>query len=346
MSDTPAVSVTDLKKTYRSGLFRRRRVEALQGVSFDVLPGEIFGLLGPNGAGKTTLIKVLLGLVKRSDGKASVLDLPAGDRRGRMRIGYLPENHRIPRHLTGNTALEYYGQLSHMPLSEIRSKRGELLDSLGLGKWGSATVASYSKGMLQRLGLAQAMLHDPDLLILDEPTDGVDPVGRAGIRDTLFWLKDRGKTIFLNSHLLQELELVCDRVAILQKGLLRHVGPIQELTEAASSGVTFKLAADSAAVQTALDSLNHADIDCRRADGEHPTVIVESVEQSVVDQAVDIFRKAEVSISTISHQTPTLEEAFLQLVDRDSDETDDVRRSQPEGVVPTESEEATEGGNS
>lgn len=346
MSDIPAVSVTDLKKTYRSGLLRRRKVEALQGVSFDVLPGEIFGLLGPNGAGKTTLIKVLLGLVKRSDGQASVLDLPAGDRRGRMRIGYLPENHRIPRHLTGNTALEYYGQLSHMPLSEIRSKRGELLDSVGLGKWGTATVASYSKGMLQRLGLAQAMLHDPELLILDEPTDGVDPVGRAGIRDTLFWLKDRGKTIFLNSHLLQELELVCDRVAILQKGLLRHVGPIQELTEAASSGVTFKLAGDNAAVQTALDSLNHADINCRRADGEHPTVIVESVEQSILDQAVDIFRKAKVSISAINHQTLTLEEAFLELVDRDSDETDDVRRSPSEGVVPTESEETSEGGNS
>jgi ABC-2 type transport system ATP-binding protein len=346
VSDTPAVSVTDLKKTYRSGLFRRRKVEALQGVSFDVHQGEIFGLLGPNGAGKTTLIKVLLGLVKRSDGQANVLDLPAGDRRGRMRIGYLPENHRIPRHLTGNTALEYYGQLSHMPLSEIRSKRGELLDSVGLGKWGTATVASYSKGMLQRLGLAQAMLHDPELLILDEPTDGVDPVGRAGIRDTLFWLKDRGKTIFLNSHLLQELELVCDRVAILQKGLLRHVGPIQELTEAASSGVTFKLAADNVAVQTALDSLNDANIDCRCIDGEPLTVIVESVEQSVIDQAVDIFRKTEVSISTISHQTLTLEEAFLQLVDRDSDETDDVRRSERVQSSPTEHTDAAKGGNS
>ncbi len=347
MSKTPAVSVIDLKKTYRSGLFRRRKVEALQGVSFDVQPGEIFGLLGPNGAGKTTLIKVLLGLVKRSGGQANVLDLPAGDRRGRMRIGYLPENHRIPRHLTGNTALEYYGQLSNMPLSEIRSKRGELLDAVGLGKWGTATVASYSKGMLQRLGLAQAMLHDPELLILDEPTDGVDPVGRAGIRDTLFWLKDRGKTVFLNSHLLQELELVCDRVAILQKGLLRHVGPIQELTQAASPGVTFGLTCDQANLQAALRVLDTAEISWRPIENQlRPTVIVESSDQPTIDQTVDIFRNANVSISAISSKQLTLEEAFLQLVDCDSHEIDAVRRAQPEGVVQTKSEETTAGGNS
>ncbi|MFT5327428.1 MAG: ABC-2 type transport system ATP-binding protein [Planctomycetaceae bacterium] len=347
MSDTPAVSVTELKKTYRSGLFRRRKVEALQGVSFDVEPGEIFGLLGPNGAGKTTLIKVLLGLVKRSDGRAKVLDLPAGDRRGRMRIGYLPENHRIPRHLTGNTALEYYGQLSHMPLGEIRRKRGELLASVGLGKWGTTTVASYSKGMLQRLGLAQAMLHDPELLILDEPTDGVDPVGRAGIRDTLFWLKDRGKTVFLNSHLLQELELVCDRVAILQKGLLRHVGPIHELTQATSSGVTFRLAADQQGIQPALDLLEAAGVTHRRTDeGALSYVIIDSVEQSSIDQTVDTFRQAGVSISAIIRKQLTLEEAFLQLVNRDSDETDDVRRSQPQDGSPTEHTDAAEGGNS
>jgi len=347
VSKTPVVSVIDLKKTYRSGLFRCRKVEALQGVSFDVQPGEIFGLLGPNGAGKTTLIKVLLGLVKRSGGKANVLDLPAGDRRGRMRIGYLPENHRIPRYLTGNTALEYYGQLSHMPLSEIRSKRGELLDSVGLGKWGTATVASYSKGMLQRLGLAQAMLHDPELLILDEPTDGVDPAGRAGIRDTLFSLKDRGKTIFLNSHLLQELELVCDRVAILQKGLLRHVGPIQELTQVASSGVTFRLTCDQANLQDALRVLDNAEISWRPIENQwRPTVIVESSDQPTIDQAVDIFRNANVSISAISCKQLTLEEAFLQLVDCDSQEIDDVRSAQPEGVVQTKSEETTAGGNS
>ena len=347
MPDTPAVSVKDLKKTYRSGVFRRRKVEALQGVSFDVEPGEIFGLLGPNGAGKTTLIKVLLGLVKRSDGRAKVLDLPAGDRRGRMRIGYLPENHRIPRHLTGNTALEYYGQLSHMPLSEIRRKRGELLASVGLGKWGTATVASYSKGMLQRLGLAQAMLHDPELLILDEPTDGVDPVGRAGIRDTLFWLKDSGKTIFLNSHLLQELELVCDRVAILQKGLLRHVGPIDELTQATSSGVTFRLAAEQQKIQSPLDDLEAAGVTCRHSvEDALSYVIIDSIEQPDIDRTVDTFRQAGISISAIIRKQLTLEEAFLQLVERESDETYDVGQSQFEDASPTEHTDTAEGGNS
>lgn len=347
MPDTPAVSVTDLKKTYRNGVFRRRKVEALQGVSFDVEPGEIFGLLGPNGAGKTTLIKVLLGLVKRSDGQAKVLDLPAGDRRGRMRIGYLPENHRIPRHLTGNTALEYYGQLSHMSLSEIRIKRGELLDSVGLSKWGTTPVASYSKGMLQRLGLAQAMLHDPELLILDEPTDGVDPVGRAGIRETLFWLKDRGKTVFLNSHLLQELELVCDRVAILQKGLLRHVGPIQELTQAATFGVTFRLVSEQEELQAALSLLDRAGISWRQvAEQGLKTVVIEASDQPTIDQVIDNFRQEKISISAIIRKQLTLEEAFLQLVDRDSDEIDDVRRSKIEGTVQTEFDDATEGGNS
>lgn len=324
-----AVSVCDLKKTYRNGLFRQRKVEALRGVSFDVERGEIFGLLGPNGAGKTTLIKVLLGLVKRFDGQVRVLELPAGSRNGRLRIGYLPENHRIPRHLTGNTALEYYGQLSHLSLREIRSKRGELLSSVGLSKWGNTSVASYSKGMQQRLGLAQAMLHDPELLILDEPTDGVDPVGRADIRDTLFELKRRGKTIFLNSHLLQELELVCDRVAILQKGLMRHVGPIQELTQVASSGVTFRLSATSTQIQTALQSFDPHHIRWRHdSDSDFSTVTMESTDQSLVDSLVDRFRLSGVSIVSMARERLTLEEAFLQLVDRDSDETDGIHRDQ------------------
>lgn len=322
--DSPAVSVSDLKKTYSIGLLRRRKVKALQGVTFDVQPGEIFGLLGPNGAGKTTLIKVLLGLVKRTGGQAKVLDLPAGNRQGRMRIGYLPENHRIPRHLTGNTALEYYGQLSHMPLREIRAKRAELLDSVGLAKWGNATVASYSKGMLQRLGLAQAMLHDPELLILDEPTDGVDPVGRARIRETLFRLKERGTTVFLNSHLLQELELVCDHVAILQAGLLRHVGPIEDLTHATSPGVTFQVVGGETELHAALATLDKAGITYQRKDGggQPGTLIVDSTEQSTIDQVIDSFRQADVSIASISHKRLTLEQAFLQLVDRGSEKSD------------------------
>ncbi|MFP6769847.1 MAG: ABC transporter ATP-binding protein, partial [Planctomycetaceae bacterium] len=212
------IRVNDLGKVYRDGWLRRRRIEALRDVSLEVGRGEIFGLLGPNGAGKTTLIKVLLGIVRKTAGEATLLGHPAGQRAGRKQVGYLPEGHRIPRHLTGNSALEFYGSLSGLAVSETRQRRQQLLETVGLSDWGRTSVTKYSKGMLQRLGLAQAMLHEPNLLILDEPTDGVDPVGRSEIRDVLNLLKSQGKTIFLNSHLLQEVELVCDRVAVLHKG--------------------------------------------------------------------------------------------------------------------------------
>lgn len=324
---TPVVSVSDLRKTYRSGLIRRKKVQALQGVSFDVQPGEIFGLLGPNGAGKTTLIKILLGIVKRSDGKASVLGLPAGDRKGRMRIGYLPENHRIPRHLTGFTALDYYGQLSHMPRREIRQKQDELLEMVGLEKWGSTPVKSYSKGMLQRLGLAQAMLHDPEVLILDEPTDGVDPVGRADIRKTLFKLKEQGRTVFLNSHLLQEIELVADRVAVLNHGRVRHVGLIQDLTESSVGELTFELVADETETLSLLSNLGPKVVEKTETT---TAVAVAPHSQEEIDQAVDRIREAGISIASMSRDRQTLEQAFLKLIAAedpvaDSDETQNDR---------------------
>ncbi len=230
-SDDSAIDIQALRKVYREGLFGRS-VSALRGVSFHVNRGEIFGLLGPNGAGKTTLIKVLLGIVRKSAGEARLLGRPAGDRLGRRQVGYLPESHRIPAHHTGNTALEYYGALSGLSSSQIRRRRPELLRTVGLAEWGRAPVKSFSKGMLQRLGLAQALMHDPEMLILDEPTDGVDPVGRKEMRTLLQRLKAEGKTIFINSHLLQEIELVCDRVVILVRGEVQRAGAIQELTAA------------------------------------------------------------------------------------------------------------------
>jgi ABC-2 type transport system ATP-binding protein len=154
MNPSAAISVSDLCKTYRDGLLGRKKIEALQGVSLDVERGEIFGLLGPNGAGKTTLIKILLGIVRKTSGQATLLGRPAGDRQSRRKVGYLPESHRIPHHLTGNTALEYYGQLSGLSLAEIKRKRPPLLDLVGLDKWGKTSVKKYSKGMQQRLGLA------------------------------------------------------------------------------------------------------------------------------------------------------------------------------------------------
>lgn len=315
MTDTPVVRVDTLRKTYRSGLLRRRSVEALKGVSLDVHPGEIFGLLGPNGAGKTTLIKILLGIVRRSGGKAELLGHSAGDRRSRMRIGYLPESHRIPRHLTGNQALEYYGQLSHLSKSAIRAKRDEVLKTVGLSDWGKSSVTGYSKGMLQRLGLAQAMLHDPDLLILDEPTDGVDPVGRADIREVLFQLRDAGKTVFLNSHLLQEIELVCDRVAILTLGKVRHVGGVKELTEDSSDGVVMRLRGDVESLRTQIAELP-VEVPLSPLDGTvgGTEARLASTDQRHIDQMVDLCRLSDISIESITHPRRTLEEVFLKLV--------------------------------
>jgi ABC-type multidrug transport system ATPase subunit len=222
------IEVDGLRKTYREGWIRRRSLEVLKGLSFTVGPGEIFGLLGPNGAGKTTFIKILLGIVRASGGTASLLGHSAGSRRGRRHVGYLPENLRIARHHTGHSALDYYGWLSGLPLRVVRSRASELLPLVGLAQRAGDPVSKYSKGMLQRLGLAQALLHDPQLVILDEPTDGLDPVGRSHVRNVLQQLKQRGKTVFVNSHILQEVELICDRVAILDKGLLRYVGPVHE----------------------------------------------------------------------------------------------------------------------
>jgi len=312
MNQAPAVDVRSLGKRYRDGLFGGRRIDALQGVSLSVERGEIFGLLGPNGAGKTTLIKVLLGIVRASRGDASLLGFPAGSRLGRKQVGYLPENHRFPRHHTGNSALAFFGSLSGMSGSEIRNRRGDLLEAVGLAKWGRTPIRKYSKGMLQRLGLAQAMLHDPQLLILDEPTDGVDPVGRSEMRTILVDLKAQGKTIFINSHLLQEVELVCDRVAILDRGSLLHLGPIAELTRQSDGDVRLVLAGGEAAIHAALADLSPAQI--RPLGLDQFEVLLRGTDQAAIDRAIDRLRAASISLVSMTRRSQTLEEAFLGIL--------------------------------
>ncbi|MBM83635.1 MAG: ABC transporter ATP-binding protein [Planctomycetaceae bacterium] len=318
VTDQPVVQVDNLQKVYRDGFIRRKRIEALRGVSFQIGNGEIFGLLGPNGAGKTTLIKILLGIVKKSGGEAQMLGQPVGDRGGRKKVGYLPEHHRIPRHLNGNTTLEYYGQLSGLSMSEVKKRRPALLDMVGLGDWGKTSVKKYSKGMQQRLGLAQAMLHDPDLLILDEPTDGVDPVGRTEIRSVLNRLKGEGKTIFLNSHLLQELELVCDRVAILNHGRLMHVGSVEEMTQLSNTLVEVTLVGEMSAAKPCLCEFENTR--WSTLDDGRLRVSLPISEQSDVDKVIDSLRAAGLSIFEVSRNRLTLEQAFLQLVKTPKDE--------------------------
>lgn len=218
------VAVDQLVKRYGA-------IEALRGLSLEVERGQIFGLLGQNGAGKTTLIKILLGITRASSGIANLLGEPAGSPSVRQRVGYLPEDHRFPEYHTGVSLLNFYGTLLGMSALERKKAIPPNLELVGLTRRQHYKIRSYSKGMKQRLGIAQALMHDPEIIFLDEPTDGVDPVGRREIRELLTSLKQQGKTIFINSHLLGEVELICDRVAILQRGQMIRQGTTQELTQ-------------------------------------------------------------------------------------------------------------------
>jgi ABC-2 type transport system ATP-binding protein len=316
----PVIEVENLRKTYGGGLFRSGQVHALRSVSLRVDRGTVFGLLGPNGAGKTTLIKVLLGIVRKTSGRAELLGHEAGDSRGRVKVGYLPEHHRIPRHLTADTALEYYGSLSGMSMRDIRKRRPEMLKVVGLENWGGSLVREFSKGMQQRLGLAQAMLHDPDLLMLDEPTDGVDPEGRSEMRATLRQLKDAGKTVFINSHLLQEIELVCDRVAILVKGEVRREGLVQEITQKKDAGLELTALGSEQAIRQALRPWRI--LNWKATAPTQFEAIISASEQADIDRCVDALRSAGISLAGMVRHRDTLEEAFLDIVrQRDTNST-------------------------
>ncbi len=314
MPADPVIEVRDLRKTYRSGLFFRRSLEALKGVTFRVEAGEVFGLLGPNGAGKTTFINVLLGIVRKNGGTASLLGHPAGYRQSRTRIGYLPENLRIPRHLNALAALDYYGGLSGLSREQVKTKQGKLLELVGLSDRARDPVKKYSKGMVQRLGLAQALLHDPDLLFLDEPTDGLDPVGRSQVRTMLHELRDAGKTVFLNSHLLQEVEMVCDRVAILDKGLLKRIGSVAEIASAQPEGLDLEIEL-SGPKKAILQALGDRPISRGETlDEDHFRCVVRLTDQADADRCVDDLRRQQISIISMSRRRITLEEAFLDIL--------------------------------
>jgi ABC-2 type transport system ATP-binding protein len=219
----PVIATDDLVKQYG-------RIEALKGVTLRVERGEIFGLLGQNGAGKTTLVKILLGITRRTAGAAALLGQPAGTASVRRRVGYLPEDHRFPEYHTGASLLDFYGALLEVPRGERRRRIPEVLEMVGLKGRMHYKIRTYSKGMKQRLGIAQALMHEPEVVFMDEPTDGVDPVGRKHIRVLMQALKAEGKTLFINSHLLGEVELVCDRVAILDRGEVIRADDIATLT--------------------------------------------------------------------------------------------------------------------
>lgn len=219
-----AIELNHVAKTYR------RKVRALRGIKMRVRRGEVFGLLGPNGAGKSTLVKIMMTVVRPSRAEGTVLGQPIGHKPTLAKVGYLPENPRLPAYLTGRQALEFYAALSRVDRRTRRRRATELLEQVGLKDWAKAKIGTYSKGMQQRLGLAQALACSPELIVLDEPTDGLDPVGRRETRKLLKRLRDQGTTVFLNSHLLGEVEQVCDRVAILVGGKVMREGTVDDLT--------------------------------------------------------------------------------------------------------------------
>jgi len=229
MEEVPAVRIRDLEKVFPIPL-RRRQVVAIRGLSLDIPAGHVYGLLGPNGSGKSTTLKILLGLVTPTSGTTEIFGVSSSRVASRTEVGFLPENPYFYKFLTGEETISFYGKLCGLGGRKLRERVTELLEIVGLSDAGERRIGGYSKGMLQRIGLAQALVHDPRLLILDEPTAGVDPAGSRQIRDLILELKERGKTILLTSHLLEQVQEVCDRIGILARGRLVREGSLDILT--------------------------------------------------------------------------------------------------------------------
>ena len=229
-SPQPVVAAEKLEKVFRD-FWRRPRVKAVQDLSFEIRSGEVFGLLGPNGSGKSTTIKMILGLLFPTRGSLRVLGQSPRDIKIKARIGYLPEESHLYPHLTAAETLDFYGRLFDLAAGERRERARQLLDMVGLQHARNRLVGEFSKGMMRRIGIAQALINDPDLVILDEPTSGLDPIGCRQVKDLLLTLAKRGKTVILSSHLLADVEDVCDRIAILFNGRLQALGSIRDLLE-------------------------------------------------------------------------------------------------------------------
>jgi len=221
------VQVKDVVKDFRPG-FGLRRKRVLHGVSFEVVDGEIFGFVGPNGAGKTTTLKILMGLIRPTAGTASILGRDVGESGFRDQIGFLPENPYFYPFLTAYEILDFYARLSGVDFANRAARAGEMLEMVNLSHAADARLRTFSKGMLQRVGVAQALIHDPRVVFLDEPMSGLDPIGRKEIRDVILQLRAAGKTVLMNTHILHDVEMICDRVAIIVKGVIRHQGRVED----------------------------------------------------------------------------------------------------------------------
>lgn len=316
-----AIELKGVEKVYRGGIY------ALRGIDMRIERGEIFGLLGPNGAGKSTLVKILMTVISPTRCDGSILGHRVGDKSALARVGYLPEHHRFPDYLTGAQIVDFFGALAGTPRQERKQRIGELLELVGMTRWADTRIKQYSKGMRQRIGIAQALINDPELVLLDEPTDGVDPVGRRDIRDIVRTLRERGKTVLINSHLLSELEMVCDRVAIMVQGQVRSFGTLDELTSA-QRRYEVEFEGDANAVQSALQqqlafSLSPPDF----PDPDHPAppsislqgqvVTIGSEDPADAQPVIDKLRHSGVVIRAVRPLRPSLEDLFIAAVGDD-----------------------------
>ena len=305
MSDEIVLEVDGLRKVFHIGFFRKR-VEAVRGTSFRVHKGEIFGLLGPNGAGKTTTIKAILRLIFPTEGEIRLFGRSADDRAVAARVGYMPENPYIYQYLKPLEFLDLCGRLVGLPKAERLLRSEEMIDKVGLRHALDRPIGKFSKGMMQRIGLAQALLHDPELLVLDEPMSGLDPIGRKEVRDLLVEQREQGKTLLFTSHILSDVELLCDRVVIMQQGKITSEGQVHDLLETAGRRVEIRLSRASEALRESLRSRGTI-LD---GGGGHVTLRVEG--QKAVDDVIRISNAAGARLDAMIPERQTLEKLFLQ----------------------------------
>jgi ABC-2 type transport system ATP-binding protein len=301
------IEIRGLVKAYRTGLMRRE-VRALEGLSLDVRAGEIFGFLGPNGAGKTTTIKILLGFVRPTAGTARVLGASPDDPSVRTRLGFLPEQPYFYDYLTGWELLDYVGRLHGLAASVRRARAGRLLEELGIAHAARLALRKFSKGMLQRLGLAQALINEPELVILDEPMSGLDPMGRKQVRDLILRLRREGRTVFFSSHILSDVETISARVAILSRGRLVGEGTVDELLAGREERVELCAAGLSASVAAAVSGLASAHV----VRGEQSIFTIDSRDRA--DAALRALAEAGGRLLSFTTHRGTLEELFVERV--------------------------------
>jgi ABC-2 type transport system ATP-binding protein len=299
----PAIEILGLEKAYQVGFWRKRPKRALEPLHLTVEEGEIFGFLGPNGAGKTTTLKLLTGLVFPTGGSARILGRGWTDPEVKAQIGFLPEQPYFYDYLTAHELLDYYGQLSGVSAADRKRRIPEVLFRVGLTDIKGVQLRKFSKGMLQRVGIAQAILHDPKLVFFDEPMSGLDPIGRREVRDLMEQLKREGKTVFFSTHILSDAESLCDRVAIIHRGVLRSVGAVEDLTSTVQGKV--ELVWQGTEIPAALKALTG---ECHVI-GERGRAVLNESQQ---DAAINALRRERLRLISITPLRTSLETYFLE----------------------------------